>query len=103
GAIMALFLLVLMLLNLNAETEPQKPAYIKIAGGVSGGALLRVLAGALSTVAGCGAGGPPATDMGAVEDLAMVLFNEFLLPFELASVLLLTAMVGAVLIGRREA
>ena len=103
GAIMVLFLFVLMLLNLNAETEPQKPAYIKIAGVVSGGLLLLVLVGALKTVDVSGAGGTTATDMGLVENLGMVLFNEFLLPFELASVLLLTAMVGAVLIGRREA
>ncbi|QEC51696.1 NADH dehydrogenase subunit J [Anseongella ginsenosidimutans] len=103
GAIMVLFLFVLMLLNLNAETEPQKPLYIKLAGVISGGLLLLVLIGALKTVdlpAGVTTNEP---GIGLVENLGMVLFNEFLLPFELASVLLLTAMVGSVLIGRKEA
>jgi NADH-quinone oxidoreductase subunit J len=37
-----------------------------------------------------------------VEQLGKVLFSKFLLPFELASVLFLVAMVGAVMLGRRE-
>ncbi|HEY9560396.1 MAG TPA: NADH-quinone oxidoreductase subunit J [Anseongella sp.] len=103
GAIMVLFLFVLMLLNLNAETEPQKPVYIKFAGVISGGVLLLVLVGAMKTVALSEGAVTPVPDMGLVENLGKVLFNEFLLPFELASVLLLSAMVGAVLIGRKEA
>lgn len=103
GAIMVLFLFVLMLLNLNARSEPQKPAYLKLAGVISGGLLLLVMVGALKTVGMPARDIGGAGDMGLVENLGKVLFNEFLLPFELASVLLLTAMVGAVLIGRKEA
>src|SRR3546814_3991904 len=90
---MVLFLFVLMLLNLNAETEPQKPVYIKFAGVISGGVLLLVLVGAMKTVALSEGAVTPVPDMGLVENLGKVLFNEFLLPFELASVLLLSAMV----------
>ncbi len=48
----------------------------------------------------------PATynsQIGLVENLGRVLFRDFLLPFELASVLFLVAMVGAVMLGKREA
>jgi len=37
-----------------------------------------------------------------VKNLGKVLFNEFLLPFELSSILLLTAMVGAILLAKKE-
>jgi len=47
GAIMVLFLYVLMLLDLKIETEPQKNHWIKIAGAVAGGCLLLVLVAAL--------------------------------------------------------
>jgi NADH-quinone oxidoreductase subunit J len=41
-------------------------------------------------------------DLGLVKNLGKVLFSEFLLPFEISSILLLTAMVGAVLLAKRE-
>src|SRR5215207_8964972 len=47
GAIMVLFLFVIMLMNLNKETEPQKNRWMKIAGMVAGGCLLLVLVAAL--------------------------------------------------------
>src|SRR5213595_465716 len=47
GAIMVLFLFVIMLMNLNKETEPQKNRWFKIAGAVAGGCLLLVLVAAL--------------------------------------------------------
>src|SRR5690606_5133272 len=76
GAIMVLFLFVLMLLNLNAESEPQKPLYIKLAGTIAGGILLVVLVAAMKTVEVSGATAVPDSDMGLVENLGMVLFNE---------------------------
>src|SRR6185436_8250763 len=47
GAIMVLFLFVIMLMNLNKEIEPQKSRWLKIAGAVAGGCLLLVLVAAL--------------------------------------------------------
>ncbi len=47
GAIMVLFLFVIMLMNLNADTEPQKNQWLKIAGVIAGGSLLLVLVAAL--------------------------------------------------------
>jgi NADH-quinone oxidoreductase subunit J len=41
-------------------------------------------------------------NLGLVKDLGKVLFNQFLLPFEISSILLLSAMVGAVLLAKRE-
>ncbi|MDQ2657757.1 MAG: NADH-quinone oxidoreductase subunit J, partial [Bacteroidota bacterium] len=50
GAIMVLFLYVIMLLNLNKETEPHKKTIIKFAAVVSGGLLMLVLVSALKGV-----------------------------------------------------
>src|SRR5688572_688818 len=47
GAIMVLFLFVIMLMNLNKETEPQKNRWLKFAGALSGGCLLLVMVAAL--------------------------------------------------------
>ena len=103
GAIMVLFLFVIMLMNLNAETEPQKNKWLKIAGVIGGGALLLVLVAALKTadthnqVAQTGTG-----DIGLIHNLGLALFNEYVIPFEISSVLFLSAMVGAVVIGKKE-
>ena len=103
GAIMVLFLFVIMFLNLNVATEPHKPALAKVAAAIAGGSLLLVLVAALRNVQP--AGFDPATfdsQIGMVDRLGMVLFRDYTLPFELASVLLLAAMVGSVMLGKRE-
>ena len=43
------------------------------------------------------------SQIGLVGNLGKVLFNEYLLPFELISILFFVAMVGAVMLGKREA
>ena len=43
GAIMVLFLFVIMLMNLNSDTEPQKNNMLKIAGAISGGSLMLIM------------------------------------------------------------
>jgi NADH-quinone oxidoreductase subunit J len=102
GAIMVLFLYVIMMLNLNKESEPHKPVWIKFAAVIAGGMLLVTLIGSLRAAEAL----PPATNVdvtiGSVERLGMALFNEFLIPFEVSSILLLAAMVGAVMLGKRE-
>ncbi len=103
GAIMVLFLFVIMLMNLNKETEPKKNRWLKMAGAVAGGSLLLVLVAALKD-----------TDIkqqhalvnegtiGLIENLGKELFSTYVVPFEISSILFLSAMVGAVVIGKRE-
>jgi NADH-quinone oxidoreductase subunit J len=102
GAIMVLFLFVIMLMNLNQYQEPQKNKWIKIAGVVAGGSLMLVLIAALKDAetadkaAQMGVG-----EIGLIHNLGKALFNEYVVPFEISSVLFLSAMVGAVVLGKR--
>jgi NADH-quinone oxidoreductase subunit J len=102
GAIMVLFLFVIMLMNLTTDTEPQKNRWLKMAGAVAGGCLLLVLVAALRDtdmkyqVAQVKEG-----NIGLIHYLGKTLFNDYVLPFEISSVLFLSAMVGAVVIGKK--
>ena len=103
GAIMVLFLFVVMLMNLNAATEPKKNRLLQFAGFISGGCLFLVfLAALLKPGAGTNALLMNGGDSGLIKNLGMALFHDYLVPFELSSVLFLSAMVGAVLMGKRE-
>lgn len=101
GAIMVLFLFVIMLMNLSKDTEPQKNKWLKLAGAVAGGSLLLVLVAALRSVeknmTEMGTG-----DIGLIRNLGNELFTNYVVPFEISSILFLSAMVGAVVIGKRE-
>jgi NADH-quinone oxidoreductase subunit J len=103
GAIMVLFLFVIMFMNLNRDSEPRKNKWLKLAGAVAGGCLLLVLVAALksaetkSTMIEAGTG-----DIGLIENLGKALFKDYVVPFEISSVLFLSAMVGAVILGKRE-
>lgn len=102
GAIMVLFLFVIMLLNLNHKSEPQKPFYIKLAACIAGGLLLVTLVGAIRGSSTQNGDALVGTDIGSVEKLGQVLFTNFLLPFEISSVLFLSAMIGAVMLGKKN-
>ncbi len=102
GAIMVLFLFVIMLMNLNEEGEPQRSWMTKLIAGVAGGMLLFVLVGTLKGTEQLGLATYGSSQIGTVKNLGMVLFRDFLFPFEIASVLLLAAMVGAIMIGKKE-
>ncbi len=102
GAIMVLFLFVIMLMNLNQDTEPQKTTLSKLIAGVIGGMLLLVLVGALKGTEQIGLKQIGHSDIGLVRNLGKVLFREFLFPFEIVSILLLSALVGAIMIGKKE-
>lgn len=103
GAIMVLFLFVIMLMNLNKESEPRKNRWLKIAGAIAGGCLLLVLVAALKDAA---VDGQVATvnqgNIGLIKSLGKELFTTYVVPFEISSVLFLSAMVGAVVIGKKE-
>jgi len=100
GAIMVLFLFVIMLMNMNADQEATKSKWMKIAGVISGGSLMLLMIAALkyntSTTGGEEAG------IGLIQQLGKTLFNEYVVPFEISSVLFLSAMVGAVVLGKKE-
>ena len=102
GAIMVLFLFVLMLLNLNNATEPQKSNAWKVTGAIAAGSLLVVMVGALKGSTAAVAQGAHKADVGLVQNLGRVLFTDFVVPFEIAGILFLAAMVGAVLVGKRD-
>jgi len=103
GAIMVLFLYVLMLMDLKKETEPQKNRWIKLAGAVAGGSLLLVLVAVLRKAdLGNSIAETRMGDIGLIENLGKILFNEYVVPFEVSSILFLSAMVGAVVIGKKE-
>jgi NADH-quinone oxidoreductase subunit J len=101
GAIMVLFLFVIMFLNLNTSEEPVKSGVMRLVGIVAGGILFVLLIAGVKSVS---VEVPDAaiSDIGTIKKIGMVLFNDFLFPFELASVLLLAAMVGSVMLGKKE-
>src|ERR1700748_1217334 len=102
GAIMVLFLFVIMLMNLNADVEPQKGQLVQLAGVISGGVLFLVILAAIKTTK-ADVIDPTSTNIGLISNLGKVLFTKYVLPFEISSVLFLSAMIGAVVIGRKEA
>ena len=100
GAIMVLFLYVIMLLNLNKDTESEKSNLFKFAAIISAGLLMIVIIGALRGAETGMVAFDAHNHIGQVKNLGKLLFNEFLLPFEIVSILLLAAMVGAVMLGK---
>jgi len=103
GAIMVLFLFVIMLMNLNADNEPQKNKWLKFAGVISGGSLLLIVVAALRQSQEMAAQQVNLTGgkIGLIHNLGQVLFRDYVLPFEISSILFLSAMVGAVVIGKK--
>lgn len=101
GAIVVLFLFVVMLMNLRREAySPQRQRATKIAGAVIG---LLVLAQFLQLIHG--AFGAPAAipeGFGGYRQVGTVLFTDYVLAFEATSLLLLAAMVGAVILAKRK-
>jgi NADH-quinone oxidoreductase subunit J len=110
GAIMVVFLFVVMLLNLGQPSElgDLRGKWGRLAAGLLGLALLAqvmTLSGRRLPAPFTPGGGydPVAVrNLGAIGSVAQPLFNEYLLAFELTSILLLVAIVGAVVIGRRR-
>ena len=100
GAVVVLFLFVIMLLNLPAE--PRITGGPVLAATAALGSL--VLIGFLAAGVGHDARATPelATDYGQTRTLAHRLFTDYLLPFELTSVLLLVAIVGAIAVAQKR-
>lgn len=102
GAIMVLFLFVVMLMNLNTASEPVKNYRLQLIGIISGGSLLLTLLMALMQSDKQQLVLMKVGDAGLIKTLGNVLFTNYVLPFEIASVLFLSAMIGAVIIGKKS-
>jgi len=103
GAIMVLFLFVIMLLNLRQPEEPTRRPYSaqKVVGIAASVAAAFFLTYGLSQVKLTPAA-PAAPGLGNTESIARLLFTDYLLPFEVTSVLLLVAIVGAVVLSKSK-
>jgi NADH-quinone oxidoreductase subunit J len=102
GAIMVLFLFVIMLLNLNKSNETHKSLTTRISAVITGGLLCLVLIAATKDAFLIQAKYPVDNTIGLVKQVGQTLFSQFLLPFEISSVLFISAMVGAVLLGKKS-
>jgi len=101
GAVMVLFLFVIMLLDLKEEALRRA----KLARAVTGFVAVAGLAGVvIQTIwaAKPSKGLAAPTLVGATPDLGKLLFTKYLLPFEILSLLLLVAMIGAILLSKKE-
>lgn len=103
GAIMILMLFTIMLMNLNKEDEQNKSVLTRIAAAISFCLVAFVLLAAFIkaqpaineyTVSG--------EDYQSIKVLGKVLLNDYMVPFEFASILLLVSMIGAVLLSKKE-
>ena len=105
GAIMVLFLFVIMLLNLGDErklSDAISPKKI-IAGGLSLALLLELLyIFATGTQRLPVYNADQALQVGTVEYIGKQLFTKFLFPFEVTSILLLAAIIGAILLAKKK-
>ncbi|HLP78015.1 MAG TPA: NADH-quinone oxidoreductase subunit J [Candidatus Paceibacterota bacterium] len=101
GAVMVLFLFVIMLLDLKVEQRRKLNAFGLIGGFVSVGAIVAIFLKALFT-AKPGAGLATPSAVGDTVSLGKLLFSQYLLPFEIVSVLLLVAMVGVILLSKKD-
>ena len=105
GAIVVLFLFVIMLLNLQEEPQAMARVGIQFAAVILGSLMLLALVRLLIAPRHSGAGSMSATvgpTFGSINLLASQLFTRYLLAFEVTSVLLLVAIVGAVVLAKRR-
>jgi NADH-quinone oxidoreductase subunit J len=100
GAVMVLFLFVIMLLDLKEEERRKWKIFGLATGGLAVGAVGAILLRLIWT-GRPGEGLAPAL-AGETRQLGHVLFEKYLLPFEVLSLLLLVAMVGAILLSKKD-
>jgi NADH-quinone oxidoreductase subunit J len=100
GAVMVLFLFVIMLLN---PQEEERRSFRKAALGIALLAVGSLAALMLRTIdrSSAGAGLTPELE-GGTQELGRLLFTQYLLPFEIVSVLLLVGMVGVIVLSKKE-
>ena len=101
GAVMVLFLFVIMLLDLKIEERQKLRKFALAAGVVSVGSILAIFFQSLKAASPLQVAATAATE-GSTVELGKLLFRDYLLPFEIVSLLLLVAMVGVVLLSKKE-
>jgi NADH-quinone oxidoreductase subunit J len=100
GAIMVLFVFVIMLLSLTeADLVGGKLTFSRVIGGVSAVALAVMLVMVLTKVKLAGGSPDPAT-FGTLQQMGQYVYTQYLFPFEAVSLLLLVAIVGAVVVAK---
>tara|TARA_B100000614_G_C14385219_1_gene427276 strand:- start:27 stop:629 length:603 start_codon:yes stop_codon:yes gene_type:complete len=102
GAVNVLILFAIMLVNKKEKLNPIEGLKTRklISGGVCGGLLILLLRVSVTTK--WNIPGPTSIGDEATERIGEHLFTDYLLPFELASILLLMAMIGAIVLARRD-
>ena len=109
GGVMVLFLFVIMLVNVR--TLPEQQTYVRrlVPAAVAISVIVAGLVGAGVWAAFRGPAGPLAplvsvegTVMGNTEAVGWSLYRDYLLPFEVVSIVLLVAMIGAIVMGRKD-
>ena len=107
GAIMVLFMFVIMLLNLKDKGEDEKwrsrdkNLLLTVLSGLLATGVLYKIIGIINAGDFNSPALPPET-FGTVREVGKILFTEFVLPFEVASILLLVAMIGAVVLAKSK-
>jgi NADH-quinone oxidoreductase subunit J len=101
GAVMVLFLFVIMLLDLKEEESRTIKAAIGVLGVAVAGGIALTMIGVLRH-SNVGVGLTPAVVEGSTLDLGARLFTNYALPFELISLVLLVAVMGTVLLSKKD-
>jgi NADH-quinone oxidoreductase subunit J len=98
GAIMVLFLFVIMLLSLGEAVGPSKITFSRVVGGLTAFGLFAALVYAAQPFVPAAA--PTPANFGTLQSIGAQLYTQWLAPFEAVSLLLLVAMVGAVVVAK---
>jgi NADH-quinone oxidoreductase subunit J len=103
GAIMILFLFTIMLMNLNEERDVHRPRITRLGAIVSFCLICLVLIAIfINSKPIVGEYTSTGEDYQSIKVLGKILLNEYMVPFEFASILLLVAMIGTVLLSKKE-
>lgn len=107
GGIVVLYLFVVMLVNLKRPAEAHQDPHrrTKLGFGLPGAMLVELAAIAVYQSVGPAAATVPASAIpvsGNTERVGWLLYTNYLIPFEIASMLLLVAMIGAIVLAKRE-
>ena len=103
GAIMILFLFTIMLMNLNERNEVHRPRITRLGAIVSFCLICLVLIAIfINSKPIVGEYTATGEDYQSINVLGKILLNEYMVPFEFVSILLIVAMIGAVLLSKKE-